>query len=244
MNSPLGQQAGVLRVQAEHQLVQVPRQPFGVLIARLHVHHDGLQHRRRLPRHRVHRPQAVAEPVRREEHVTHQTQPLRLLQLPDAEVVARRLHPREVGLDAYRLEGRHDEQRRRLQVYLVPQQLVERPVQLRVLPLELAAEMLLEVGVGEPARHPLLEGERLRIGVPRRRRMARQPAQVVEERLRPLPFAEAGVPPASNKIMRRHCRQLQCHLVPERQHITGYDSPQITQVVVRIAQPAVYRCRL
>ena len=182
--------------------------------------------------------------MRREEHVPHQAQPLRLLQLPDTEVVPRRLHPREVGLDAYRLEGRHDQQRRRLQVYLVAQQLVEGAVQLRVLSLELPTEMLLEVGVGEPARHALLEGERLRIAVPRRRRVAHQPAQVVEERLRALPFAEAGVTPASDKLLRRHCRQLRCHLVPERQHITGYDSPQITQVVVRLAQLAVYQCRL
>ena len=122
---PLGQQARILRVQAEDQLVQVPCQPFGILIARFHVHHDGLEQRCRVPGHRVHRPQAFAEAVRREEHVPHQAQPLRLLQILDAEVVARRLHPREVGLDPYRLEGRHDEQRRRLQVHLVAQQLVE-----------------------------------------------------------------------------------------------------------------------
>ena len=101
------------------------------------------------------------EPVRREEDVPHQAQPLRLLQFPDAEVVARRLHPREVGLDPYRLERRHDQQRRRLQVHLVSQQLVERPVQLGVLSLEIPAEVLLEVGIGGPARRRLLEGERL-----------------------------------------------------------------------------------
>ena len=61
------------------------------------------------------------------------------------------------------------------------------------------AETLLEVGVGEPARHPLLERERPRLAVPRRRRMTHQPAQVVEERLRPLSFAEPGVSPASRE---------------------------------------------
>ena len=86
---------------------------------------------------------------------------------------------------------------------LVAQQLVEGPVQLRVLPLELPAEMLLEIGVGEPARHRLLEGERLRVAVGRWRRVTHQPAQVVEERLRPLPLAEAGVPPAGDELLGR-----------------------------------------
>ena len=219
----IGQQPRVLRVQAEHQLIQIARQPLrprigvrgdvvvGVLVrgdvvagGTLHVHHDGLEHRRRLPRYRVHRAQPLPEPGRREEHVPQQFQPLRLLELSDADVVARRLHPREVGLDPYRLEGRHDQQGRRLQVHLVAQQLVKRPVQLRVLPLELPAEMLLVIRVGEPTRHGLLEGERLGIAVGRRRRVAHQPAQVVEERLRPLPLAKPGIPPARHKLRRRY----------------------------------------
>ena len=212
---PLRQQARVLRVQAEHQLVQVARQPLGprigvrddvVATGPFHVHHDGLEHRRRLPRHRVHGAQPLAEPVRREEHVPQQLQRFRPRELADVDVVARRLHPREVGLDPYRVERRHDQQRRRLQVNLVAQQLDEGSVQLGVLALELPAEMLLEIGVGGSARHGFLEGERLRIAVGRRRRVAHQPAQVVEEGLRPLPLAEAGIPPASDKLLRRYAR--------------------------------------
>ena len=96
-------------------------------------------------------------------------------------------------------------------MHLVTQQLVKSPFQLRVAALELPPEMLLKVGIGKPAGNGLLKGENLGLAVSRRRRMPHQGAQVVEKRLRPLPFAEAGVLPPGNKLRRRERRRGRGH---------------------------------
>ena len=89
-------------------------------------------------------------------------------------------------------------------MHLVTEQLVHAIVQLRFQGLELPAEMLLEIGIGKPARHPLLEGEGVGVAELGGRGVADEGAQVVEEGLRPLPLAEGSVAPALDKLMWLH----------------------------------------
>jgi hypothetical protein len=89
-----------------------------------------------------------------------------------------RFHTREVGADQDGAERRHDEQRRRLQINLVPKQLIEGAGQLVVRAFELPAETFLQIGVGEPAGYSLLEGEHVGVPVTHGAGMADQIAEV------------------------------------------------------------------
>ena len=205
------QQAGVLGVQAEHQLIQVAGQPFRVGrrpggSPLFHILHDGLEQRRRGAGDFVHGAQLLPEPARRKECIPQQLHPVGLLQAGHRNLVPGGLHILEVGLYAYRIKGRHHQQRRRFEMHLVTQQLVKSPFQLGIAALELPPEMFLKVGVGKPAGNGFLKGKNLGIPVSRRRRMPDQRAQVVEKRLRPLPFAEAGILPAGDELRRRERR--------------------------------------
>ena len=85
---------------------------------------------------------------------------------------------------------------------LIPEQLAQARFKVLVAALELPAEMLLQVGVGGPDGHPFLESEYIGVAVRGRIRMADKSADVVEERLRPLPFAKLAVKPLGDKLLR------------------------------------------
>ena len=118
--------------------------------------------------------------------------------------VALGLHAGEVGLYSDGAEGGDDEQGRRLEVDLVAEQLVQGGVEVRVVALELPAEMTFQVGVGEAAGHPFLKGEDVGVAELSGRGVAYEGTQVVEEGLCPLPFAKGGVAPSIEKLMRLH----------------------------------------
>ena len=110
--------------------------------------------------------------------------------------------PGEVGLDADGPEGGHDEQRRRLQVDLVPEELVQAAIEFSIVALELPAEMVLQVSVGEAAGHPFLEGEHLPVPKRDRRGVVDQSADVQEHFLGGLLLSEVDVAPLGDEFLR------------------------------------------
>ena len=203
----VGQQAGILGVEAEHQLIQVAGQAFRILVALLHIGHNIPEQVGGFPGDFLYRP-VGAQIGRGKKGAAEQLQLFRLGQVGQGNIVPRRHHPRKVGLDPDRAERGYDKQRRRLEVNLIAEQLLHGRVQVGVAALELPAEPLLQVGIGKAARHPLLKGESLRIAVFPRGGMAHQAAKIQKHLLRRLLFAELNAHPLADERLREQARRL------------------------------------
>ena len=100
------------------------------------------------------------------------------------------------------LEGGYDEEGRGFQVYLIAKELEKCVLKLGVTALELPAEPAFQVGVGEPAGHPLFEGEGLVVGKLDGGWVPDQAADVQEHFRRRLFLAEVDVLPLGDKLFR------------------------------------------
>ena len=204
----VGQQAGILGVEAKDDAVEMARQPLRVAGGRVagglfHIGNDFVEQGGGFLRNLFYGT-IRAQGVGVVESVAEQFQMGRFVQPGDGDFVADGFHPRKVGADAYGLERRYDEQRRRFEMHLIAEQLVEGVVQVGVAALELPAEMVLQVGVGEAAGYRLFKGEGVRAGVCRRGGMADQGAQVQEHFLGRLPFAKGDGRPLGDENDGRH----------------------------------------
>ena len=124
-----------------------------------------------------------------------------MVQFDNGDLVPDGLHAGEVGLNTDGAEGGHDEERRRFEVDLVAQQLVQRGFQVVVAALELPGETAFEVGVGEAARHPLFKGEGVPVAVFDGSRVADQRADVQEHLLGRLFLPEVYVLPLGDEYV-------------------------------------------
>ena len=154
----VGQQSGILCVQAEDDLIEVVGQFLRIVYVLLQFLHNFEEQVGGFPGYRVDR-SVGAKLDGRMEGPSQLVEVFLLVEGGHRNLVPFRRLTRKIRLDADGLEGRNYEQRGRLQVDLVPEELVQCAIQFRVGSLELPAEIALQVGVGEPSRHPLLESE-------------------------------------------------------------------------------------
>ena len=176
-------------------------------MALLHIGHNIPEQVGGFPGDFLYRP-VGAQIGRGKKGAAEQLQLFRLGQVGQGNIVPRRYHPRKVGLDPDRAERGDNQQRRRLEVNLIAEQLLHRRVQVGVAALELPAEPLLQVGVGKAARHPFLEGESLRIAVFPRGGVAHQAAKIQKHLLRRLLFAELNAHPLADERARQQAGRL------------------------------------
>ena len=117
-----GKQPGALGVETKDDLVEITGQLFRVLTVLLHVGHDRLEEIGGLLGDGVNG--AVGPELGRgEEGVAELVEVRGLVETAHRDFVPHRFHSREVGLYPYRAERGNDQQRRRLEVHLVTQQL-------------------------------------------------------------------------------------------------------------------------
>ena len=136
-----------------------------------------------------------------------------LVQFGDVDLVPNGLHAGEVGLNPYSTEGGYDEERRRFEVDLITEELVQGISEVVVAALELPAEASFEVGIGKAAGHPLFEGEGVLVTVFDGGGVADEGADIQEHFLGRLLFAEVGGAPLGDEVAGVHAgepRQAGC----------------------------------
>ena len=124
----IGQQPGVLGVEAKDYLVQVAGELFGINVALFHVADDGVEEIGGLPGQGV--KGAVGPEVGgRVKDPAQGFEMFLLIEAGHRDVMSHGLHSGEIGLDANGLEGGDDQQGRGLEMDLVPEQLVQGAVE-------------------------------------------------------------------------------------------------------------------
>ena len=199
----LGQQSSVFGVEAEHDLVEIAGQDFRVDGLLFHILDYGGEKVCGVLGSSIQG--AVGT-----EFGGSMKGPIELVQVffpvqrGHREFVPHSLHPGEVGLYPYGAEGGNDEQRRRLEVDLVAEQLVQGGVKVGVVALELPTEMAFQVGVGKPAGNPLLEGEDIGVVQGDGRGMVDEGANVKKHLLGCLFLPELDVLPLGDELVGPH----------------------------------------
>ena len=200
---PIGQQPGILRIETEDDLVEIPGQFLRVFVVCLHVLDDfGEQVSARLG---CFSNSAVGpELLRLVEGPAQHLQMLGLVEVLHRDFVECGLHAREVGANTDGTERGDDQQRRCLQVDLVAEQLVHCLVQQLVAAFEFPPEVSFQVCVRRPAWDRHLEGEGAAVSAGHRSGMADEGTDVEEHFLRCLFLAEVDVAPLAHEFRRLH----------------------------------------
>ena len=193
------QQAGVLGVEAENQLVEVAGQRLRLLVQFLHNDDDLIEQVGGFLGNLldgVFRLQAVGV----KENLAQFFQFRPDDQRQQGDFVDDPFLAAEVGADADSLKGGGEQQRRVFQFGGVADGLLHTLGEQVVAALEFPGEMPLFIDIGKAAGYRFLKGEQLRVAVVGGRGMPDQGAKVVKEGLGRLPFAKAGIAPLVDKL--------------------------------------------
>ena len=179
------QQAGVLSVQTEYDLVKVLRQ-FAVPVARTgHVIAHLLEQGSGFLRDVVAAPAGV-EPVRIGEHPLDDGESFRFREIGDTYFPLHAFHTGKVRADSDDVERGHHQQGRRFQVHRISEHLAHGAVQLSFMGLEFPPEMIFIVGIGFARFDAMLEAIGQAVELARGFGISDEVTEVIEPGLRAL----------------------------------------------------------